>query len=54
MKKVFITSFIFVFILCGFTNVFGQKTKKLSNEPDFQEQKIIYKKVEVVLDDNSF
>ncbi len=53
MRKAFIPSFIFTLILCGFASVFAQETKKLNDQSDFQEKKIIYKKIEVVIEDNS-
>ena len=53
MRKAFIPSFIFAFILCGFASIFAQEKTQLSNQPDIQEQRPIYKRVEVVLEDNS-
>jgi len=50
MKKVFITSFVFVFTLCGFANTFAQETK---NQAAFQAQKVTYKKVEIMLDNQA-
>jgi len=52
MRKV-IPSFIFTLIFFGCTSIFAQETKKITTQPSFQEQKIIYKKIEVVIEDDS-
>jgi len=53
MKKVYLSPLIFVFILCRFANIFAQETEAPNDLSDFQKQKVIYKKVEVAINDDA-